>query len=74
MPNKYDPILDKYREDDGDEGNYLPIAGGTMTGALITADHGTATDPEVVSVVYGVGAPPVANTTPIGTLFIKYTP
>jgi hypothetical protein len=43
-------------------------------GALTTADHGTATDPEVVSVVYGTGSPPTASTTPIGTLFIQYTP
>jgi len=47
--------------------------GGTMTGAIVPADHGTATDPEVVAVVYGTGDAPEANTTPIGTLFVKYT-
>lgn len=35
-------------------------------------DHGTATDPEVVNVVYGTGSPPTASTTPIGTIFLKY--
>jgi len=29
----------------------LPLAGGTMTGAIVPADHGTATNPEVVAVV-----------------------
>jgi hypothetical protein len=51
----------------------LPKAGGTMTGAIVTADHGTATNPEVVSVVYGTGSPPAASTTPIGTLYVQYT-
>jgi len=36
-------------------------------------DHGTATVPEVVNAVYGTGTPPTASTTPIGTLFLKYT-
>jgi len=36
-------------------------------------DHGTATDPEVVNVVYGTGSPPAASGTPIGTIFLKYT-
>jgi len=35
-------------------------------------DHGTATTPEVVNVVYGTGAAPAAAGVPIGTLFIKY--
>ena len=52
----------------------LPKAGGTMTGAIVTADHGTATDPEVVAVVYGTSAtPPTASGTPIGTLYVQYT-
>lgn len=51
----------------------LALGGGTMTGAIVTADHGTATNPEVVAVVYGTGSPPTANTTPIGTIFVKYT-
>lgn len=36
-------------------------------------DHGTATTPEVVNVIYGTGSPPSASGVPIGTLFIKYT-
>lgn len=55
------------------DSNLMRETGATMTGAIVTADHGTATNPEVVSVVYGTGTPPTANTTPIGTLFIKYT-
>ena len=52
----------------------LALAGGTMTGAIEPADHGTATDPEVVAVVYGTSAtPPTANTTPIGTIYCQYT-
>ena len=35
-------------------------------------DHGTATTPEVVNVIYGTGSPPAASGVPIGTLFIKY--
>jgi hypothetical protein len=52
----------------------MPIAGGTFTGAVTTTDHGTATNPEVISVVYGTSAtPPTASTTPIGTIYIQYT-
>jgi orotate phosphoribosyltransferase-like protein len=47
--------------------------GGTLTGPVQPADHGTATNPEIVAVVYGTGSPPTANTTPIGTLWVKYT-
>ena len=50
----------------------LALAGGTLTGAVTPADHGTATNPEIVAVVYGTGTPPTANTTPIGTLWVKY--
>ena len=35
-------------------------------------DHGTATTPEVVNVVYGTGSPPTASGVPIGTIFLKY--
>lgn len=35
-------------------------------------DHGTASTPEVVNVVYGTGAAPAAGTTPEGTIFVKY--
>jgi hypothetical protein len=50
------------------------IEGATFTGAIVVPDHGTATNPEVVTVVYGTGSPPTASTTPIGTLFMQYTP
>jgi hypothetical protein len=59
---------------DGAANHALAMAEGqTFTGAIVTADHGTATNPEVVAVVYGTGSPPTANTTPIGTLFMQYT-
>ncbi len=57
---------------DDDHTQYLLKAGGTMTGALEARDHGTAATDEVVNVAYGTGDPPVANTTTIGSLFIKY--
>ena len=40
--------------------------------SIIARDHETATVAEVANIVYGTGSPPTANTTPIGTLFIKY--
>lgn len=43
------------------------------TGTITTGDHGTAATDEVVNVCYGTGSPPTANTTTIGSLFIKYT-
>ena len=43
------------------------------TGSMITGDHGGATVPQVVNVIYGTGAPPAAINTTIGTLYIKYT-
>jgi hypothetical protein len=50
------------------------ILAGTLPAGLITSDHGTATNPEIVSVVYGTSdTPPDADDTPIGTLYIKYT-
>jgi len=35
-------------------------------------DHGTASTPEVVNVVYGTGSPPAASGVPEGTIFFKY--
>lgn len=49
------------------------FTGGTLTSALITADHGTAATGEVVCVCYGTGSPPTASTVPEGSLFVKYT-
>jgi hypothetical protein len=51
----------------------LKKSGGTMTGALETADHGTASTDQVVNVCYGTGDPPTASDTTEGTIFIKYT-
>ena len=50
----------------------LPIDNEASGKKIKARDHGTATTPEVVNVVYGTGSPPAASTTPIGTLFIKY--
>jgi len=35
-------------------------------------DHGAGATDQIINVCYGVGAPPAANTTTEGTLFIKY--
>lgn len=43
------------------------------TGTMLTGDHGTAATDQVVNVCYGTGAPPAANTTTIGALYIQYT-
>ena len=51
----------------------LLLSGGTLTGALVPAGHGTATNPEVVAVCYGTGDPPSAAGVPEGTLYVKYT-
>ena len=47
----------------------------TNGNAIIASDHGTATDAEVVNVIYGTGSPPTTSggEYPIGTLYIKYT-
>jgi len=39
----------------------------------VAADHGTAATDEVINICYGTGEPPDANTTTIGSLFVKYT-
>ena len=49
------------------------LSGQTLTGALEAADHGTAATDQVINVCYGTGAAPTANTTTIGSLFVKYT-
>jgi len=38
----------------------------------VAADHGTPATDQVVNVCYGTGSAPTANTTTIGTLFVKY--
>jgi len=53
----------------------LPLPGAVKPiGKIEAADHGTATNPEVINVTYGTGAPPAANTTTIGSIYITYTP
>ena len=49
------------------------LSAATLTGALTAADHGTAATDQVVNICYGTGSPPTANTTTIGSLFVKYT-
>ena len=48
-------------------------ASNITTGTLLARDHGAAATDQVVNVCYGTGAAPTANTTTIGSLFIKYT-
>ena len=40
---------------------------------LVAPDHGSADLDQVVNVCYGTGSAPTANTTTIGSLFIKYS-
>lgn len=56
----------------GGDASYMPLTGGTFTGAVVANDHGTPSTDEIVGVCYGTGDPPTATTTTIGTLFIKY--
>lgn len=52
----------------------VDVAGETMGGALIAADHGTGTTDEVINVSYGTSAtPPTASTTTEGSIYIQYT-
>lgn len=53
-------------------GGGITEAGGTLNGTLVAADHGTASEDEVVNVCYGTGTPPAASTTTEGTLYFKY--
>lgn len=48
------------------------LDGNAFTAAATAADHGAAATDEIINVCYGTGDPPTANTTTIGTLFIKY--
>ncbi len=40
--------------------------------AMIAKDHNQGTTPELANVIVGTGAPPTANTVPLGTIFLKY--
>lgn len=39
----------------------------------VAADHGAAATDQIINVSYGTGAAPAANTTTIGSIYIKYT-
>ncbi len=43
------------------------------TGQIITGDHGVATKPEVVNVIYGTGAAPSGAGYPEATIYVQYT-
>jgi hypothetical protein len=51
----------------------IPIDNEATDDTIVARDHGTETTPEVVNVIYSTGTPPAASSTPIGTLFVKYT-
>ncbi len=38
----------------------------------VAANHGAAATDQIINVCYGTGAPPAANTTTIGALFVKH--
>lgn len=44
-----------------------------VDGYAAVGDHTSPTNARVVGIVYGTGSPPAANTTPIGTLWVRYT-
>ena len=44
-----------------------------LSSGCVAYDHGTAATDMIINVCYGTGSAPTANTTTIGTLFIKYT-
>ncbi len=39
----------------------------------VAADHSVGSSARICNICYGTGDPPTASTTPIGTLFVKYT-
>lgn len=49
------------------------LGDGSYATSITVGDHGAATDPFVVGVVYGTGSPPSASSVPEGTLFVCYT-
>jgi len=52
----------------------MGVIGGGFTGMVTVPDHmGTPATAQVTNCCYGTGSPPTASTTPIGTLFIRYT-
>ena len=51
-----------------------PLASPNFTGIPLAPDHDAAATDMLVNVCYGTGAAPAANTTTIGSLYIKYIP
>lgn len=50
------------------------LSGATLTGALVAADHGTASTDQVVNVCYGTSeTPPTASNTTEGCIYVQYT-
>ena len=45
----------------------------TLATGAVAKDHGAAATDQIINVSYGTGDPPTANTTTIGSLFVKYT-
>jgi hypothetical protein len=43
----------------------------SSVGMSVTGD-GNASTPQLVNVIYGTGAPPTANTVPIGTIYLTH--
>jgi len=44
-----------------------------VDGYIEVGDHSTPTSARAVGIVYGTGSPPAASSTPIGTLWVKYS-
>ena len=82
--DKWDEIVANTTHSDGDGSDHADVATNTaashtqntdtaLGSGAVAADHGTAATDEIVNVSYGTGDPPAANTTTIGSLFVKYT-
>jgi len=50
------------------------VLAGSLVANMEASDHGTAATDMLVNVCYGTGAPPDANTTTEGTIYLTYTP
>ncbi len=51
----------------------IDFGGSQIVGALIAADHGTASTDQIVNVSYGTSStPPTATDTTIGSLYVQY--
>lgn len=54
------------------DGTWIAVT--VLGSGAVAVDHGVPATDMLVNVCYGTGDPPTANTTTIGTLFVKYTP